>query len=202
MIDLLLTDARVVTPSAVLDRGWLAVADGRIAALGAAGEGAPRARRTEPLDGAWLLPGFIDVHGHGAVGYDTMDADPDGLAAIAAHQARHGVTGFLPTTWTADHAATLAALEAVAEVVGRPWDGAEVLGAHMEGPYLAPRRCGAQDRRVIRPADPDEVAAYLGTGVVRLITLAPEIPANLELVRTCTAAGVTASIGHSDATYD
>jgi N-acetylglucosamine-6-phosphate deacetylase len=202
MNDLLLVGARLLAPDGVLADGWLAVADGRIAALGTRGAGLPEAAEVIELRGAWLLPGFLDVHGHGAVGHDTMDADVDGLAAIAAHQARHGVTSFLPTTWTADHPTTLAALEAVAAVAGRRWDGAEVLGAHMEGPYLEPRRCGAQDRRAIRRADPTEVEAYLGTGVVRLITLAPEHPENLELVRTCRRVGVTTSIGHSDATFD
>lgn len=202
-MELLLHGARVVTPDTVLEGGWVAVEDGRIAALGDPAAGPPPvvADRLD-LRGAWLLPGFVDVHGHGAVGTDTMDADVDGLAAIAAHQARHGVTAFLPTTWTADHPTTLAALEAVAAVLGRTPEGAEVLGAHMEGPYLEPRRCGAQDRRAIRRADPAEVDAYLGTGVVRLITLAPEHPENLELVRTCRTAGVTTSIGHSDATYE
>ncbi len=203
MSSLLVADARVLTPTGTLPGGWIAVRDGRIAAIGPASTSPPSdlpERLT--VDGAWVLPGFLDVHGHGAVGYDTMDADPAGLEAIAAHQARHGVTGFLPTTWTASHPATLAALETIAELRGRALPGAGVLGAHMEGPYLNPRRCGAQDQRDIRPADPDEVAAYLATGVVRLITLAPEIEENLALVHTCREAGVTASIGHSDATFE
>jgi N-acetylglucosamine-6-phosphate deacetylase len=202
MMDLVLTGARVVGPSGVLDGGWLGVADGHVAALGPAGSRPPEAREVHALPGTWLLPGFVDVHGHGAVGYDTMDADVDGLRSIAAHHARHGVTSFLPTTWSAGHDATLAALHAIAQVAHRSWDGAEILGAHMEGPYLAPQRCGAQDARAIRRADPSEVDDYLATGVVRLLTLAPELPENLDLVRVCRAAGVTASIGHSDATFD
>ena len=203
MSSLLVSDARVLTPTGTLPGGWVAVRDGRIEAIGPAAT-RPPSDLPERLvvDGAWVLPGFLDVHGHGAVGFDTMDADPVGLEAIAAHQARHGVTGFLPTTWTASHAATMAALETIADLHGRALAGATVLGAHMEGPYLNPRRCGAQDQRDIRPADPDEVAAYLATGVVRLITLAPEIAENLALVHTCREAGVTASIGHSDATFD
>lgn len=203
MSSLLVTDARVLTPTGTLPGGWVAVRDGRIEAIGPASSPPPADLSGHlAVDGAWLLPGFLDVHGHGAVGYDTMDADPSALEAIAGHQARHGVTGFLPTTWTASHPATLAALETVAGLQGRALQGASVLGAHMEGPYLNPRRCGAQDQRDIRPADPDEVAAYLATGVVRLISLAPEIPENLALVHTCREAGVTASIGHSDATFE
>lgn len=203
MSSLLISDARVLTPRATLAGGWVAVRDGRIAAIGPA-SAPPPGDLLEHLavDGAWVLPGFLDVHTHGAVGHDTMDADPAGLEAIAAHQARHGVTGFLPTTWTASHAATLAALETVSHLQGRALPGATVLGAHLEGPYLNPRRCGAQDQRDIRPAEPDEVSAYLATGVVRLITLAPEIAQNLAVVPICRRAGVTVSIGHSDATFE
>lgn len=202
MIDLVLHGGRIVTPDEVHVDGWLGVQGGRIHAIGAVGTPEPEARQRLGLHGAWLLPGFIDVHTHGAVGYDTMDADPAGLQAIAAHHARHGVTGFLATTWTADHPTTLAALEAVAEVCGGIESGAQVLGAHMEGPYLNPERCGAQERRSIRVADSRELSAYLDTGVVRLITLAPEIEANLAVVRTLLEHEVTTSIGHSQATYE
>lgn len=208
----LFTDARLATPDGVVDDGWLLVVDGRIVDLG---PGAPRdatigaalGQRDRELDtidcaGGWLLPGFIDVHVHGALGHETMDGDVDGLAAMAEFYAGHGVTGFLATTWTASTDETLHALQGVVRATGRIEGGARLLGAHMEGPYLSARRCGAQDAAAIRPADRDEATRFLDTGVVRLITVAPEVEGNLELIDECVRRGTRVSAGHTDATYD
>jgi N-acetylglucosamine-6-phosphate deacetylase len=198
---LLVTAARVVAAAGVLAPGWLTVRDGRIAALGA---GAPPPEAAEGLEhvaaaGHTVLPGFIDGHVHGGAGHETMDADPAGLDALSAFAARHGVTAFLPTTWSADGVATAAALDAVAQVVPERLTGARVLGAHMEGPYLNPARSGAQDRACIRPVDREEALRFLDTGVVRVLTLAPEAGAGLWLVAECARRGITASLGHTDA---
>ena len=200
---LLVTGAALATPAGLVSPGWLATRGARIDGLG---EGDPPPAATddrEELDarGLLALPGVVDVHVHGAVGHEAMDADVAGLEAMAAFYARHGVTGFLATTWAAPVGDTLAALQAVAAAQRESWSGARLLGAHMEGPYLNPRRCGAQDRATLRRPDPDEAERFLATGVVRLLTLAPELPGGLQLVRACAAGGVTASVGHSDATF-
>ena len=202
---LLLTGARLVgtrTPDCGV--GWLSTTGSTITGLGAgrppAGEAA--GRTTVDLGGRTLMPGFIDVHVHGAVGHEAMDASVPGLQAMASFFASHGVTSFLPTTWTASRAGTLAALRAIAEARTLEGAGARVLGAHMEGPYLSSARCGAQDPDEIRGVDRDEAAQFLDTGAVRLITVAPEADGAGDLLDECVRRGVTVSVGHTDATYD
>ena len=131
-----------------------------------------------------------------------MDADPDGLRAMARFYARHGVTAFLATTWTASREAIEAALETVAAVRGRVPGGATVLGVHLEGPYLNARKCGAQDSRYIRRAEREEALAFLERDLVRLVALAPEFPENGWLIEACVRRGVTVSAAHTLATYE
>lgn len=209
MRPLLITGARIAAATGLLEDAWLLAADGVIAALGLgapddAALGGALDGEAEHVDagGALLLPGFVDVHVHGALGHETMDGDVDGLAAMAGFYARHGVTAFLATTWTGGTDDTLHALDGVARGMRSLDGGARLLGAHMEGPYLSARRCGAQDAALIRPADADEAARFLDTGVVRLITVAPEVPGNLDLVDECVRRGVAVSAGHTDATYE
>jgi N-acetylglucosamine-6-phosphate deacetylase len=202
--DLLFTDARLIgTPEPLSGPGWLATSGGTIAALGAGTpDEARRAGRTVvDVRGQTLMPGFVDVHVHGAVGHEAMDGNADGLRAMAQFFASRGVTSFLPTTWTASRTSTLAALRAIAEARSFT-GGARILGAHMEGPYLSPARCGAQDPSEIRGVDRDEAAAFLDTGAVRLITVAPEAEGADELLDECVRRGVTVSVGHTDATYE
>jgi N-acetylglucosamine-6-phosphate deacetylase len=191
-------NARVVTPEGVIE-GDLLAQDGQIAALGAVDA------RADALDvdagGGWLLPGFIDVHAHGGAGREAMDADPAGLREIARFYAAHGVTGFLPTTWTAPHEDIMAALETIGTVQREGTGGAAILGAHVEGPYLNPARCGAQDSRQIRRANRDEAQAILDTGLIRLLALAPEYPENHWLIEACAQRGITVSAAHTAATY-
>ena len=203
-MSLLITDATVLAPDGPLSPGWLAAEAGHITAMGSGDPPAGHTHADDVVDagGATLAPGFVDVHVHGAVGHETMDADPDGIRRMAAFYASHGVTAFCPTTWTASREDTLAAVDAVAAAMATPGPGARILGVHLEGPFLSPERCGAQAPEHIRPADLDELTAWLDTGVVRLITLAPELAANREAIAVCRARGVTVSAGHTDATYE
>jgi N-acetylglucosamine-6-phosphate deacetylase len=201
---LLVTGARVLTPGGEWPRGWIAVEGRRIAAMG---QGRPPERRLATaavLDASGLvvLPGFVDLHAHGAVGADVMDADPEGLRRMARFYARHGVTAWLPTTMTASARDLERALEAVGEVLGPVDGGATVLGAHLEGPYLSAARGGAQDPSLIRVAARPEATRLLDTGLVRLLAVAPEVRGNRWLVAEAVGRGVTVSAGHTDATYD
>jgi N-acetylglucosamine-6-phosphate deacetylase len=211
MTPLLLTDVRVATAAGVIDGGWLLTQGDVIAGFGAGPPDDGTVARlldapTEPTvisaPGRWLLPGFIDVHVHGALGHEAMDGDVDGLAEMATYYARHGVTAFLATTWTGTTDETLHALRGIARGLTELEGGARMLGAHMEGPYLSPRRCGAQDAELIRPGDLDEVGRFLDVGVVRLITIAPEVAGNLEVIAECARRGAVVSAGHTDATYE
>jgi len=186
----------------VLSPGWLRTEGNRIQALGA--DDPPPAGDALAIDlaGHALAPGLIDLHAHGALGMDTMDATPEALRAIAAFYARHGVTGFLPTTVTAPHADVLAALRNVARAMREGTRGATVLGAHVEGPWLDASRLGAQDGRYVRAPSLDELRDMLETGVVRLLTLAPELPGTSAVVDSALERGVVLAAGHTRATWE
>jgi N-acetylglucosamine-6-phosphate deacetylase len=201
---LVFEDVQLATAEGVL-RGWLTTDGSKIADLGPGDPPEAALDHTRFAGhGGLLLPGFIDVHTHGAVGHEVMDGSAEGLREITRFLATRGVTSFLATTWTSSHERTLAALDAARSAIGedRHADAASLIGVHLEGPYLNTVRAGAQDPEHIRPADPAEAAAYLDSGVVRLMTLAPEIPANEWLLEELVARGITASAGHTDATFE
>lgn len=201
-VQLLLAGGRVVVPGLVLDGGWVAITDARIVAVGTAAP--PAAARTHDLAGAWLLPGFIDVHTHGGGGYD-VTASPAAMAdAVAFHRA-HGTTRTLVSLVTAPVEALAEQLRWVAELTRRgPSPDGHVLGAHLEGPFLSHARCGAQNPAFLRDPDRAAFARLLeaADGTLRVITVAPELPHALDVIADATAAGVIAALGHSDATYE
>jgi N-acetylglucosamine-6-phosphate deacetylase len=201
---LLVTGARVLTPGGEWPLGWIAVEGGRIAAMGQGQPppGTDAGADVLPADGLVAMPGFIDLHVHGALGVDVLDADPEGLRRMARFFAGHGVTAWLPSTMTATGPDTDRALEAVRAVAGAVDGGATILGAYLEGPYLNPAKAGAQDPALIRPADRGEAVRFLDSGVARVLVLAPEVEANRWLIAEAAARGVTVSAGHTDATYD
>lgn len=193
-------NGQVVTPGRAEPASAVWVAGATIRAVGPAGS-----RWDGELinaAGCLILPGFIDIHTHGGDGADAMDATPAALERLSTFFARHGVTGFLATTLAASREAITAAVETIAQQMVRPLPGAALLGAHLEGPYLAPARAGAQPLAHIRPADPAEYRPWLASGAVKLITLAPEIAANRLLLTEAHRAGISVAVGHSEATYD
>jgi N-acetylglucosamine-6-phosphate deacetylase len=189
------------TPAGGEERGWLQITDGRIAARGAGAPPAGLTGRRIDLGGHLVLPGFIDVHVHGAMGVGAMDARESSLQTMAEHFARHGVTSFLPTTMTDGPEPLRRALEVIAACTGRRPGGATILGAHVEGPYLNAKRCGAQKLEWIRRADPAEARVWFDLGVVRLLALAPEYAESRALITECVRRGVTVSAAHTDATF-
>jgi len=145
-----------------------------------------------------VAPGFVDEHVHGGGGGDAMDGE-EGVRALARHHLRHGTTALLPTTLTAPWDDVLHALRGVAAVAGAPADDeAAVLGAHLEGPFVSPGRLGAQPPFAV-DATPERVAAIVALGVVRLATVAPEVPGMLASVAAWAAAGVRLNVGHTRA---
>jgi N-acetylglucosamine-6-phosphate deacetylase len=198
----LINNARLCAASGVHAQGWLLTRGSVIEDLGWDRE--PPEVEAEGIDagGALLAPGMIDLHVHGALGYDTMDATPEALQTLARFTAQHGVTAFLATTMTETAEAIVAALDNVAHVMAAGTGGAELLGAHVEGPYLDVARRGCQDPDLIRCADRDEYERFLATGVVRLLTLAPEYPENHALIRRAREAGIAVAAGHTRASYE
>ncbi len=201
-VQLLLTGGRVVVPGLVLDGGWVAISDGRVAAVGTSAP--PAAGRTHDLAGAWLLPGFIDVHTHGGGGHD-VTASPEAMAAAVAFHRAHGTTRTLVSLVTASVDALAEQLAWAAALTRRgPSRDGHVLGAHLEGPFLSHARCGAQNPEFLRDPDRDVFARLLeaADGTLRSITIAPELPNALDVIADAAAAGVIAALGHSDATYE
>lgn len=194
-----ITGGTLITPFETLAGRDLVIEGGVIAALAPAGGAAQG--ETVDARGLFVAPGMIDVHVHGSDGHDTMDATPEALHGMARFFARHGVTAYYPTTMTAPPDAIHAAIEN-ARRCSQPDDGAQHLGVHVEGPYLSPKHPGAQPASALRDPDPAEYGAWLASGVVRLITAAPERPGALELIEAGLDAGVEFALGHTDATYD
>jgi N-acetylglucosamine-6-phosphate deacetylase len=199
-----LTGARVVTPTGVIADGEVRIADGRIASVGPA----PVAIGSDParawneridLAGCWLVPGFLDLHMHGGGGHDVTQSAADLAAAVRFHRS-HGTTRTLvslmaqPVDQLCEQLGWIADLTAAGDVVG----------AHLEGPFLSTARCGAQRPENLLMPDPLVLRKLLeaGQGSVRTMTVAPELPGALGLIADLVTGGVIAAVGHSDATYE
>ena len=149
----------------------------------------------------FILPGFIDLHVHGGAGRDMMEGG-DAAHAICALHARHGTTSLLATTMTAPAGDIVTALAAIGAAIAAPRPGAaRILGVHLEGPYINPGKLGAQPpyARAATLADVQQLASY---APLRLITVAPEMPGHLDLVRALSDAGMRVQIGHTTGSYD
>ncbi len=190
-----LAGARVVTPDGVLEDGWVELEAGRITRVGT---GRAPAGATD-LGGGWLLPGFIDVHVHGGGGFDVTRSADDMVGAAQFHLA-HGTTRMLVSLMAAPVDVLCAQLDRVRRLTA----AGRVLGAHLEGPFLASSRCGAQNAEHLIDPDPLVLGKLLDAagGTLRTITLAPELPGALELIRDVVNADVIAAVGHTSASYE
>ncbi|MBM7579136.1 N-acetylglucosamine-6-phosphate deacetylase [Jeotgalibacillus terrae] len=151
-----------------------------------------------------LLPGFIDPHIHGAAGADVMDATPEALQTMADALVKEGVTSFLATTMTQTEDAVMKALRNTAEFMGQQTSGAEVIGVHLEGPFLSPEKAGAQDPELMIAPDPKLFQAFQEAcgGAIKVVTAAPERENGFHFTKGVSDSGVTVSVGHSDASYE
>jgi N-acetylglucosamine-6-phosphate deacetylase len=198
----------VVTPQRVIENGIVLCEDGEIGFVGPAGEAAPEpGSQIVDANGKVVMPGLIDTHFHGSGGDDVMANGSEGIRRISRALLKYGTTGYLPSTVAARHEALLRSIEdtIAAETEDRDSpETAEILGLHIEGPYINLKFKGAQPEWGIRDPDFDECRELLETaaGRIKVMTLAPELPGGLELIRFLTAAGVVASVGHSDADYE
>jgi N-acetylglucosamine-6-phosphate deacetylase len=150
------------------------------------------------------MPGFIDTHFHGSGGDDVMAGGVDGLARIQQSVVRFGTTGFLATTIAARHDELMRSIAETIAARKRDRVGASIFGIHLEGPYMNVSFKGAQPEWGIRDPNLDECRELLlaGDGTVKIMTLAPELPGGMELIRLLAAAGVEPSLGHSMADYE
>jgi N-acetylglucosamine-6-phosphate deacetylase len=205
---------RIFTPQREIRDGVVIVEGSRVNAVGARNEVAvpANAKRIEAR-GITLVPGFVDVHVHGAGGHDVMEATPEALNAVAATLARGGTTSFLATTVTAAPDALCASAAGIAKFISAQTqneDGAagspraEILGIHFEGPFISPARRGVHPVEWIAEPSLALFARMIDSsaGTARILTLAPEIPGGIALVDAARKAGIVAALGHTDATYE
>jgi N-acetylglucosamine-6-phosphate deacetylase len=171
-----------------LVRGDVETVDGRIASYGL----------SSPNGSGIATPGFVDLQVNGFAGIDFLDADADGYKRASQGLLETGVTAFLATFITAPEDHLLAALQNVP----RHFDGARVLGVHLEGPFLAPERLGIHPPSARRDPDAALLERLVSAGPVRLVTLAPERPGACDLIDLLRRRAITVSCGHSDATSE
>lgn len=151
-----------------------------------------------------IVPGFIDCHTHGAYGFDTNDADPEGLRNWAEQIVEEGVTGFCPTTITQSEDVLIPALENVADVMEQPYSGAQILGVHLEGPFLNPLYKGAQPEEYCVEASVDRFKKYekASGNYIKIVTIASEHDPGYTLTKYCVSKGIAVSQGHSSASFE
>ncbi len=196
----LLTGGTIVTPDQVLTDQDLIIEGEKI--LSIVPNTAPQiGNEIIDVKGFFIVPGFIDIHVHGAVGSDTMDATSEAILGMGDYFASHGVTSFLPTTVAASAKDIQAAINNVSNTP-RSSTGARHMGIHLEGPYLNHEFRGAQPPQHIRPADPNEYKVWFESKEVRLITVAPEVEGVTNLISAGKKAGIEFALGHTSATYE
>lgn len=151
-----------------------------------------------------IVPGFLDIHCHGAYGFDTNDAEEAGLRHWAETIVSEGVTGFLPTTITQREDVLTKAVANVSRVMESDYGGAEILGIHFEGPYLNTACKGAQPEEYIRKPQVEQFQTFqlAAKGKIKYMTLAPEMDEDFALTEYASSHGVVVSIGHSAASYE
>lgn len=201
----LFINGKLYTPERIIENGRMLVGEfGQIEAVGGPELEAAADARIQDLRGATVLPGFIDVHVHGGNGFSMMEGTYESLDGMSRFHAAHGTTSFLATTSTAEKGKTVKALQCAAEAKAKGLSGADLLGVHLEGPFLSEKRRGAQKKEHIRLPNPEELNEYIeaSADTIRLVTLAPEVEGGMAAVEQLVRHGITVSIGHSDASFE
>jgi len=195
---------QVVLPDRILSPGFVSVEGEKIVGVSQQASEMMNENQT-PLDfgDTYIAPGFVDMHLHGALGKDVMDCKEESLRLIAVHQSRSGVTGFLGSTMSASMDSVLEAVGAIKKAVKQRFPS-EILGVHIEGPFLSKEKKGAQDQRYIRELTEDDLQRLFRAahGIKVVISLAPEIGSNMSYISRLKKNGFIVAIGHSDATYE
>lgn len=197
-------NATLYTPEGVQKKGRMIVGqNGTIEAVGGEDVCVPIDARRVDVGGRRILPGLIDLHVHGGGGYEMMDATRESLDRMSRFHAQHGTTALLATTHTESREKIMQALKVVSHSVKSGLSGAQIVGVHLEGPFIHPEKSGGQRPEHIRSPSIDELKAYItvSENLIRLVTMAPEIEGGMAAVRWLARQGLTVSIGHSNATF-
>lgn len=202
-----ITAAELFTSTERIQSPLVLVEDGRIVSIASpASQPIPSGAKHLAFPDAVLVPGYVDIHIHGSAGYDVMEANDDGLQRMAGFLAMRGVTSFLATTVTADGSVLVESVEKIAAQILR-WSGngvARPIGIHLEGPCISQSRRGVHPAKDIRNPTVElfDRIHRAASGTLRLITLAPELPDAVEVIREAVRRGVNVSIGHTDGTSE
>jgi len=195
--------ATVVTENGTLENGSVLVQDGVIAGVYPAGEGSAPAHAIHiNASGSYLLPGFVDVHVHGGYGADFMDASADSLETITRFHSTQGTTSIVATTMTTPREALSDVLASVAAYRQTAMPYAQVVGVHLEGPFINPGKVGAQNPKFVVLPQIDWMTQWAAQypGLIKILSLAPEREGALDMIAWCAANGIVASAAHTDAT--
>jgi len=202
---------RALTPQEEIADAVVLIDGDKIAAVGRRDEVTiPESAHPHDKRDLSIVPGFVDVHIHGAAGYDVMDPSPEALAAITASVAARGTTSLVATTVSASEESTTRTVEAIAGWMDRAaregtggTPSAEILGVHFEGPFISSVRRGAHPAEWIVAPSVFLFKRFLAAakGAARILTLAPELPGAADLIAEARQAGVVVSLGHTDASY-
>ena len=195
---------RVLLPDSEV-RGKALLYDEKIIGLVDEEEALRLADETIDAKGAYVSPGFMDVHIHGYAGADVSDDDPEGIRKMAKSLVQNGVTSFLPTSLTVAWETLESVCRHIRELMRETGDpafpGAQILGMHMEGPFINPEKKGAQNAAFILAPDAEKVLPF--QDVIKVITFAPEMPGGMEFTRTLRQeSNIALSIGHTSANFD
>ena len=195
-------NGRVLTPTTIIPNGTVVIIGEKIRDVTANNIDLPGATEID-AQGCYVSPGFIDLHVHGGAGYDFMDGTLEAFLEIAQLHARYGTTSMLPTTLTAGRGKLLQALAAYKEANAQNRSGAQFLGMHIEGPYIAMNQKGAQDPRFIRDPDEEEYEEIVSASNnnIKRWSAAPELKGSLKFGRYLRSKSILPSIAHTDATY-
>ena len=197
----IIRNAHVISPDVDIENAVVVLEGGRIKSVGRKDVKAKAGDTVVDVKGQYLMPGFIDVHTHGALTYDFCDADPQAVFKLAEAKLAEGVTTVLPTTLTVSHEELeVAAKNAKAYAdAGMPY--AKVPGIHLEGPFINVKCCGAQNPKFVRKPDIKEVKAIAKIYPVKLISYAVETEGGDKFAKECFRIGVVPSCGHTGATF-
>jgi N-acetylglucosamine-6-phosphate deacetylase len=204
--------SRILTPEEELTDSIIVIEEGRIVAMGHRDEmRVPPGANDFVASGMTIVPGFVDVHIHGAGGHDVMEANARALDRITAAVARHGTTSMVATTVTAPIEDTCRSLEGIASYIREHQDlagdarpTAEILGIHLEGPFISKAKRGVHPPDSLAKPSVETLEKLLAAadGLVKIVTVAPELPGAIELIEAIVAAKIVAALGHTDASYD
>jgi N-acetylglucosamine-6-phosphate deacetylase len=197
-----LRGARVVTPYRDIARGYVSIVEGRIAEVGEEPYRNREGLDEVLLEGFTVGPGFVDTHMHGALGVDLSAAGVSDVELLSRKLPMFGVTSFVPTSYTLPRDLLVSFCRNIYAASKSP-AGARIVGIHLEGPYINPEKAGAQNPSYARPASTEELEELIAAsgGLLRSVTLAPEIPGGLDLVRYATSRGIVVQVGHTNASY-